>query len=229
MSGLCGGFCLLWLLCMQMALAYDAEGTVLSVAPTIQTQWEEYLQFPFKIPGTTLVAEQIVSFDGLFTEDDSNSNVTNVAALLLYNYGDNGILDAQVVLKAGQLEFIFSADTLPAGQRLLVPELTGKEYGPETFSVCSGWQREDKSDWLKTDTISLAYPGMGEVVVTNLTEEKLTNIQLQYKTYYPEVPFYVGGKTYTYYIEALKPGENIRIYPQNYAYGYSGFVRIQME
>lgn len=225
-GGLCGGFCLLWFLCMQMALAYHAEHTVLSVAPTVQIQLEQYLQFPFKIPGTTLIAEQIVSFDGLFTEDGGSSDVTDVAAILLYNYGECGILDAQVVLQAGQLEFVFVADTLPAGQRLLVPEQTGKEYGPEMFSSCSGWQREDKADWLNKDVISLTFPGMGEVLVTNLTDRKLTGIQLQYKTYYPDAPFYVGGKTYTYCIEMLEPGENIRIYPQNYALGYSDFVRI---
>ena len=228
-SGLCAGFCVLWFLCTQLASAYNCSEPVLSIVPTVQTQPIQQMQFPFEIPGTTLIAEQIVSYDGLFTEGDSVYDVTNVAALLLYNYGDYGITDAEILLQAGKVEFRFTADTLPAGERLLVPEQNRKEYGPKEFTFCTGWQQVDKSGWQKTDIISLQYPDMGEVVVTNLTDGKLNGIYLLYKTYYPEADFYVGGQTCTYYIEKLDAGESIRIYPHNYALGYSRFARIMID
>ena len=228
-SGLCTGFSILWFLCAQMTAAYFSAETVLSVTPVLEQTWEDALQFPFEIPGTTLIAEQIVSYDGQFSEEGSTSDVVNVAALLLYNYGQQGIAQTQIRLKAGQVWFEFSADTIPAGGRILVPEKNGKEFGPQKFSSCKGSQQADGTDWENTDRIRLEYPDMGTVVVTNLTDRTLSGICLYYKSYYEDGDFYVGGKTVAYYIEALAPNEYIQIYPYNYALGYSRFARIEIE
>lgn len=227
-GGLCSGFCILWFLCVQLLFAYDKCESYLSFAPMAQTLPAQQLQFPFEIPGTTLIAEQIVAYDGLFAEGETVRHVTNVAALLLYNCGQQGVTDAQVRLQAGQVQFVFSADTIPAGARILVPEQAGKEFGPKEFTVCSGYQRVDKSDWEMEHKLQLKYPQMGEIVVSNLTDSPLTGIRLHYKTYYQEADFYVGGNTHIYYIDYLGPRENIRIYPYNYAYGYSKFARIEI-
>ncbi len=222
-GGLVAGFCLLWVLCMQMILAYRSSAPVFEAAATVQTQ---SLEFPFSIPGTTLIAEQLVSYDGLFSEGEGAYDVTNVAALLLYNYGDQGIDRAQVCLRAGCVQYAFVFDTVPAGARILVPEQNALEYAVTAFQDCTGYQSTDPSDWHCTDRILLTYPDMGAVSVTNLTEEKLTGIYLKYKTYYSQGDFFVGGKTEIFYIRELKPNENIQVYPNNYAFGYSGFVQI---
>lgn len=228
-SGLCSGFFVLWVLSAQIAFAFIDKTPVLSLMPAEVSQTKQSLQFPFEIPGTTLIAEQIVSYDGLFSEGDDSYHVTNVAALLLHNYGEQGITNAEISLQAGEVQFVFSADTIPAGARILVPEQKGMEFGPKAFTSCSGTQWEDKSNWCMDDVIELEYPDMGEVVVTNLTNERLMGICLYYKTYYPEADFYVGGRTLVYRIETLEPGENIRIYPNNYALGYSRFARIEIK
>ena len=222
-------FCSLWLLFTQLASLVYRKDPLLCVTPSMQTQQEEILEFPFEIPGTTLIAEQIVSYDGLVTIGENTDNATNVAALLLYNYGEYGIQDAQVLLQAGQVQFVFVADTIPAGERLLVPEREGKEYGPNTFSSSSGWQRVDTTNWSAEEQIRLQYPQMGAIDVTNITDTVLTDIYLQYKTYYAEADFYVGSMTHTYRIDMLQPGEYIRIYPQFYALGYSKIVRVKIE
>lgn len=225
-GGLCAVFCVIWSFCAHMTVAHFSAEPVLSLAPEKEIQSRECLQFPFEIPGTTLIAEQIVSYDGLHTVGDKTGNVSNVAALMLYNYGEDGITEALVQLQAGQVHFAFEADTIPAGARILVPEQDGKEFGPKEFTACSGSQSVDDSDWLMEQRIQLAYPQMGEVVVSNLTGSRLTGICLYYKTYYQDMDFYVGGKTQMYYIQTLEPGEYIRIYPYNYALGYSKFARI---
>ena len=228
-SGLCAGFFTLWVLCAQITFTYFEDTPVLSLVPAQVNQTEQNLHFPFKIPGTTLIAEQIVSYDGLFSEGEETCNVTNVAALLIHNYGEFGIMNVQIHLEAEKVQFLFKADTIPAGARILVPEQRGMEFGPKSFTLCSGTQLVDKSDWQMNESIELTYPGMGEVLVTNLTNQRLTDICLYYKTYYPEADFYVGGTTQAYCIEVLEPGENIRIYPYNYAFGYSRFTRIDIQ
>ncbi len=227
--GLCAGFCVLWFLCAQIATAYIGDPSIIRIEPIVQNQSLQTMEFPFEIPGTTLIAEQIVSYDGLFTSGEDTYDVTNVAALLLYNYGDCGIENAQILLQAGAVQLVFVADTIPAGQRLLVMEREGKEYGPDRFSSCAGWQREDMSDWSMADCIKLQYPDMGTVVVTNLTDKKMTGIHLRYKTYYPDADFYVGGQTNCYCIDILEPRESIRINPKFYALEYSRFVQIKIE
>lgn len=211
-----------------MTASYFSAEPVLVLVQKNELLSQERLQFPFKIPGTTLIAEQIVSYDGLFLEGDDDHDVVNVAALLLYNCGDQGITAAQIELQAGQVQFEFAADTIPAGARILLPEKNAKEFGPKVFTACKGIQQTDKSDWQQENLLKLAYPDMGTVTVTNLSDRELTGIYLHYKAYYPEADFFVGGKTHMYYIESLKPGEYIQIYPNNYALGYSKFARIEI-
>ena len=228
-GGSCAAFCILWFFCTQMTAAYFSKDPVFALMSKNEICSGECLQFPFEIPGTTLVAEQIVSYDGSFSEGSGKYDVTNVAALLLRNYGQQGITDAQVVLQAGQVIFEFSVDTLPAGARILVPEKNAMEFGPETFTFCKGNQQTEDSDWQQENYIKLEYPDMGTVTLTNLSDRVLEGIYLHYKTYYPMSDFYVGGKTLIYYVKNLKPGEYIQIYPYNYALGYSKFARIEIE
>ncbi len=223
-SGLLAGFFVLWALFMQMITTYVSGNPVVSLINVSDLTAEQHLQFPFPISGTTLIAEQIVSYEGLFLEGEEPCFVTDVAALLLYNYGKQGILDAKICLRAGQVQYTFVADMIPAGARILVPDQNAMQFGPKEFTACSGSQREDKSDWSLDHILLLEYPQMGEVVVTNQTDDTLTGISLYYKTYYADWDFYVGGKTQIFFVEELNAGENIRIYPNNYAYGYSRFL-----
>lgn len=226
-GGLLTSFCALWLFCTQLSTAGYDKKPVLSVLPAEQPQPVEDLQFPFAIPGTTLIAERIVSYDGWFAEGDEGRDVVNCAALLLYNCGEYGIDSGEVVLEAGTVRFEFSVSTLPAGERLLVPEKKGLEYGPEQFSSCNGTQVSQQGEWSE-NRIGLEYPDMGSVVVTNLSDQILNEIYLYYKAYLPETCFYVGGNTGIAFVERLEPGQSICIYPYNYALGYSRFVRVKV-
>lgn len=220
-------FAAFWLLHTQIS----AKGKDLAVylEPAPSQQIENTQQFPFNIPGTTLCAERIVSYDGWVAEGEIGFEATNTAALLLYNYGTNGITEAEIMLESGAVQLVFAVDTIPAGERVLVPEKTGKGYGPTNFTAYSGWQRDDNEDWLQETRLRLGFPDMGCITVTNLTDQILHGITLHYKNYLPEASFYVGGKTNKYYVERIEPGETICIYPLNYAFGYSKIARIYMD
>ena len=225
-SSLCMAFSILWGISTRMILAFSPRMPVLSLDALGE---DSALEFPFKIPGTTLIAEQIVSYDGLFTEGDAAQDVVNVAAILLYNYGQQGISEANIYLQAGEDFFSFCADTIPAGARILVPEKTAKAFCVRKITHCSGWQNTDISDWKQENLLELTYPKLGEVVVRNKTDRQLGEILLYYKTYYSQSDFYVGGNTFVYYIAGLQPGESLCIKPYNYAFGYSKFAKIEIQ
>lgn len=231
--GFSAGFCVLWILLVNVntALAYSlASRPVLSVLPgevSEQTGAEEII-LPVSVPGTCLVAEQIVLYEGPFLEDDSGTEVTNVAALLLRNTGQFGVERARVVLEAGAVQLVFEADTIPAGQAVLVLEKDGKEYGPQTFTGCTGWEVCSQEDWSGAEMLEIQSVDMGTVRVTNQTDKVLAGILLHYKNYLADPGFFVGGRTYLYLIERLEPGQTIYIYPSHYANGYSQFARVEL-
>lgn len=231
--GFGAGFCVLWILLVNgyTALAYClASGPVFSVSPGEilgQTGAEEMIM-PFPVPGTCLVAEQIVLYEGPFLEADSAQETVQVAALLLRNTGEFGVESARVILEARSVQLVFEADTIPAGQAVLVLEKDGKEYGPQTFTGCTGWEVCSQADWSGAALLSIQGVDIGTVAVTNLTDRVLAGIQLYYKNYLSEPGFYVGGRTFMYLIERLEAGQTIYIYPSHYANGYSDFARVEV-
>ncbi len=215
----------LWLLFVQV---FPSEEELrLQLEPAVALEREDW-GFPVHISGTTLIAEKIVSYEGWHAEGDIGFETTDTAALLLYNYGAENIANAQVVLKVGAVEMVFVLDTLPAGERVLVPEQTGKGYGATVFHEYSGWQTVDYGDWDCALQLQFGFPDIGTITVTNRTDRTLCGITLHYKNYLPEASFYVGGRTNLHYIERIEPGDTICIYPLNYAYGYSKILRIQL-
>ncbi len=231
--GLSAGFGVLWLLLFngQKTLAYYLSSQpVLSVSPgqvSEQPRAEEIV-LPFPVPGTCLVAEQIVLYEGPFLEPGSTEETIQTAALLLRNTGEFGVESARVIFEAGAVKLVFEADTIPAGQAVLVMEKDGREYGPQKFTGCTGWAVCGFGSWSREELLEIKSVGMGAVVITNQTDRVLTDIQLYYKSYLPEPGFYVGGHTFICLIERLEASQTICIYPSHYANGYSGFVKVEV-
>lgn len=230
--GFSAGFCVLWVLLANAYTAvagYQALQPVFSVLPgeVPELTRPEELSLPILVPGTCLVAEQIVLYEGPFLENDSGRETVQ-AALLLRNTGAFGVQSAEVILEAGAVKLVFEADTIPAGQAVLALEKDGKEYGPQTFTGCTGWAVCSLEDWSGTEMLDIRGVDMGTVEVTNLTDRVLSGIRLYYKNYLQEPGFFVGGRTYLYLIERLEPGQTIYIYPSRYANGYSRFARVEL-
>ena len=230
-ASFCASFCTLWVLLIRAQTVLSDHSAVcaaLSVAYGVgadtaqQTTWA----LPFQVPGTSLIAEQIVLYEGPFLEDGSGREVCNTAALLVRNCGQLGIEEAEIVLEAGMIRFVFAADTIPAGQTVLVLEKSAKTYGPEIFSGCSGWALYSHQDWNGGGMLTVTEVDMGTLLVTNCSDKVLRNICLYYKNYLEDPGFYVGGRTNSYVIDSLQPGQTMQIKPNNYAYKYSGIVRL---
>lgn len=230
-TGFCVGFIVLWLLfcnCMEAIAGLGAFRPVINVMPTASQETVSRYTLPMEVPGTCLLAEQIVMYEGVYLEEPQSDETVSVAALLLRNIGEYGIVRATVILDSEDAQFIFEADTIPPGEAVLILEKNKRAFGPEKFSACTGSAVSDTSDWNEADFVEITCVDMGAVTVSNRTNMVLGNILLYYKNYMADPGFYVGGHSHMYLIERLEPGQTICINPVYYAKGYSRFARIEI-
>ena len=184
------------------------------------------LILPAEIPGTTLIAQKLVSYEGPFLEDGSDREVVNVAALQVFNTGTKEVLQACVELWREDTAYKFYAERIPPGGTVLILESSGSSYLPDGFTACSGRQLTAQSEPETRKQISVSDRAMGTVVVTNLTDKNIEDISLYYKSWLSPPGIYVGGICYTATIPVLLPGQTLEIFPHHYASGYSKVVSV---
>ena len=200
----------------------STANTLLHVQPTAG---DGEISFPYEIPGTTLVAEALVYYDGPFLENSSNIELFNSAALLLRNTGNEGILQAEITVQ-GEKSWVFSVWDIPPKGTVLVGESSGAQLEDLTVTACTGWQRVQSGVWDAGISLRIESLDMGTVAVTNMTEETLHNVRLLYKNWLPQSGIYVGGITHEARIDQLLPGQTVTLEPGHYAKGYSSIVRV---
>lgn len=177
------------------------------------------LQLPARIPGTDLVAERLVNYEGPFIEDGSDTPVSNIAALIIRNIGTNSIREGSVTVSRGEKYYVFAFSYILPGMSVMVLESSAAPCFQDGITQISGWTNPlDKS--CRISDLSFNALDMGRLTVTNLSENPLENIRLYHKNILQDGT-YVGGVTYCTAIEILLPGETIAILPDHYADGYS--------
>ncbi len=196
------------------------------VLSTVQQEGEAALSFPLTVPGTTLIANRVASYDGPFMEDGSGEEVFGVAALELYNAGSKGILQAEIVLMQGESTLIFLVETLPPGQTVLVPEMNKSANILKKYTECTGWQQTEEGDWWASDAPRIIPVGMGTLEICNTRPYPLRNLWISYKNHISSSNMYIGGVTYQVGIRYLEAGETLQINPPHYVRGYSRILRV---
>lgn len=219
-----------------LVLYLSASGMLVAVKETVLlnaipqkdhlSQAQSDLEFPVSVPGTTLLAQKISSYEGPFLEDGSDREVVNIAALQVYNAGDKDVLRAHIVLFCGDTSLSFYGEHIPAGVTVVLLERSAGTFRSDGFVGCSGWQEIDNSAQRIDGEISVSDIAMGTVVVTNLTDKTFQNVHIYYKSFLSPPGIYVGGITYTVEIPALLPGQTEHLYPYHYASGYSKVVTV---
>lgn len=184
---------------------------------------------PLPVSGTSLIAEQIMLYEGAFLEDSYTQEVVQVAALLIRNTAQWGVERATVVLESGSCTYVFEADSIPPGEAVLVLEKNQSAYGAQTFTACYGTSDCTAEDWSCSETVDIQCVDIGTVTVTNQTKQVLIGIMLYYKNYIADPGFFVGGRSNVHLIERMEPGQTIYIYPLFYAKKYSRFARIEIQ
>ncbi len=187
---------------------------------------QEAISLPEIVPGTDLVAERVMLYEGPFVEDGSDRPVVDIMALLVCNTGSCTQYHVQITLY-GQSRYVFSADTVPPGARVLLLEETGKQGKEDTFTGLSGTVGTVQTRLSAPVTVTEL--GMGTLRLENGTDRTLENLIVCHKGYYAEEDFYIGGITYQTSLEALEPGQCADIYPYHYASGYSCVTEVYEE
>ncbi len=210
----------------KAALSVGADHVVPGPAQPVETLETADLTLPYCIPGTTLVAENLVQYEGGFLEDGTNDEVVNVVGLVLRNRGEQMIHSARVILERGTLQLAFHATYIPPNTSVLVLESDRKKCIDQTFTNCSGWQTGEKGRWLDEDQIKIEAVGMGTLCLTNLSTETLEDVTVCYKNYLEHSQMYVGGITNRCYVGSIEPGQRVEIKPYHYARGYTKILGV---
>ncbi len=214
---LCGG---------AAALYWHLDATtVLSVQNAPEIAAETDFRFPFAIANTDLVAMALMSYSGVYLEDGSVEEVSDIAAVILRNDGMETLEKANIELWQGEKKLTFVLDYLPAGEKILVLEQGREKYREDVVTGCKG-------------TVALAQkdiPGLVTVretqgrylLITNPGSLPLRNITLYYKTYDPELGMFLGGIAYEIAIYHIAPEETYVAEPGYYISGESRIVKIK--
>ena len=201
--------------------------TVLEVKP--QLHEGNGITLPYAVEGTTVVVKQLAAYDGPFIEDESNAEVTNIAALVLYNYGEQTIEQMEVVLLQGKDRLQFYAETILPDTMTLVLETNKMPYKSEPCADCIAYTLYETVDYLQENDFKITELGLNCISIQNLTGKRLENIKLYHKSWLLEPGIFVGGVATITYVGDLEPQETVLVYPQRYASGYSKVLQVKAE
>ena len=191
------------------------------------TDKETMLTLPCKVPGTELIAKQLMMYEGPFLEGGTDVPVSDITALLLYNSGQQEIAQAEVILQAQQ-ELTFFASNIMPGAQVLVLERNAASWQNWQIAACTGWTNQSQRSSLPEGALQIRDVDMGTIAVTNTTDQTLTDVWLYYKNYLPQSEIYIGGITYLKTIVSLAPGQTMKLPLNNYASGYSRILKAEM-
>lgn len=193
------------------ALAFSVSGC--TVLPSIK--------LPCRAEQTGVTVLELRSYDGPFLEDGSRRQVQGVAAVVLYNGGEQMIEKGAVKLRQGERLLVFSYSMLPPGARLLVLESAGKPYSGESINACWGWSVVGEAD----RRIQTEEAGRTALTLTNITPNKVNEAWVYYKDYDPVQRLLVGGITHSVHISHLLPGHRATVAAFGYLSGSSMVIQ----
>lgn len=184
-------------------------------------------KFPYTIPGSTLVIEQINSYDGIFLEDGSDKEVTNITAMVLTNTGDICVEYAHITLERDGTQLQFTVSVLEAGASVVVMESGATQFSKGKYTNCTADIATMTAMVMSEDQIYVKENADGSLQVTNISTVDIPCVRVFYKFYMSDANAYVGGITYTAKIVDLTAGSSCVITPSHYLQGYSKIVMIK--
>ncbi len=172
--------------------------------PVAAMEAPEALGFPFAIPGTNLVALGLTAYSGVYLEDGSVEEVTDIAAVILENKGERLLEQARVELCQGDKRLSFRLEYLPAGEKILVLEENRKPYLDAPVTSSAG-----REIWAQDPIPGLVTVRRAQeiLMITNPGPLPLNDLTLYYKTFDYDQGMFLGGIAYQHSIHHLAPGK----------------------
>lgn len=191
-----------------------------------ETGKETGISFPCPIPGYDLTIEKMEPYNGMFVEDGSNGNIKNVAMLLVKNNGDFPVEYAQIRVVCGHEELLFDISALPAGEKLVVQEKTGKTIPEGNATSASALVVQRANMEMSESKVQIIDNGDNTLTVKNLTNETIPTARIFYKYYMEDEKLFVGGIAFTVRISRLGAGASVTIQPSHYTSQTSRVVMV---
>lgn len=185
------------------------------------------LKFPYAIPGTDLVINQVNSYDGIFLEDGSDQDVTGISVIVLENQGKTGVEYANITLTQNGKQLQYKATAVPAGATIVVQESSAAAYSGDDYTACTADVAQLETFEMSSSLVKVEENEDGSLSVTNLGSETIPCVRIFYKFAMEKGKIYVGGITYTAKITQLEPGTTQQVYPSHYSAGSSEVMMVR--
>ena len=173
-----------------------------------EPQQPEETTAPTQIVGD-LICVEISRFSGTFVEDGTDTQVTDVAAILVANETGKFLDLATVTYTVGDQTATFQITGLPAGERAWVLEknrMTISEGDELVFEDCQ--TSYNANPVLSTDDLAVTRNG-NSLTVENKSGQTLKNVCVYYKNRMDDGTF-LGGITYLISFGDMAPGETVQ-------------------
>lgn len=216
---------LLLLAALSFGLGSAAFAFRLFPAVRVSGQENMELSFPFSVPGTPLIAQELRSYSGLYLEDGGRENVAGIAACILENSGSALIQNATLELWQGSRRYEFRLEYLPPGERVLVLEASRQKLLPGNITQAQGVSQEASKGIPGLVTLRQIPPRA--LLVTNPGPIPLRDLTLYFKNYDWSAQLFMGGIAYEINIAHLSPGEIYYAEPFYYDSENSRIVKIK--
>ena len=223
--------CRVLALSLAMSILCGCEQTATPVVlelPAREQAVVKSLEFPFTLPESRLVVEEIMCYAGPYWEDGSGEMVENVAGLMLYNPTDRLIEFAAFSLEQEGQKLYFFVYHLPPQSRCLVLEHHKNSCDPALVNDCTQlnirWGHQEFS------REQIDYVGVGSsMTLINRDARPLKHVTVWYKRYVPSEDYYLGGVVYSAHVFDVQAGQRCDIYPEHYEAGSTRIVGIELE
>ena len=173
-----------------------------------------------------MTIEKMAPYNGMFVEDGSNANIENVAMLLVKNNGDFPVEYTQIRVVCGQEELLFDISALPAGEKLVVQEKTGKTILASDATSASALVVQGADMEMSESKVQVIDNGDNTLTVKNLTNETISTVRVFYKYYMENEQLFVGGIAFTVRISRLGAGASVTVQPSHYTSQTSRVVMV---
>lgn len=196
-------------------------GGASETAPQPQT-----ITLPYSIPGSGLVVRTLSGYDGIYLEDGSDSEISNVAALVVENTGSSSVEYAEICIVQGGCELRFKLSALPAGATGVIQEASRLAPATGEIESCTADVATTEMGMAESQ-VQVADNGSDGLTVTNVSGADIPCVRIFYKYYMSDENAYVGGIAYTAKLTGLAAGQTITVTPSHYASGASRVVMVR--
>lgn len=208
----------------------ELQETDLKNGETDETTVKEevkFIQFPYEIEQSSLVIQCVQAYSGSYVEDGTNEQVSDIAAILVTNVGNECVEFADITLTSEKGTLKFSLSALEKGASCVVMEDNRTVYEKQTYLTCTSETAFLDEMEMSENMVEVEEIKSGALTVKNVSSKTIPCIRIFYKYYDEEEKIYIGGAAYTSQITDLEAGYSKIVTPAHYLSGKSKVIMVR--